>query len=111
MSHVAFVKKLIVDGDGKFNVLRLEAETESELNRVRDTYLSGDYQDATEAEYQAESDERDERQAPKAVQKRPRSQPHQKRRPLPTRTRASTQKPRPYEHRRAHPRASSKVWQ
>lgn len=62
MSHVAFVKKLIVDGEGKFNVLRLEAETEAELNQKRDTYLSGDYQDATEAEYQAESDARDERQ-------------------------------------------------
>ena len=62
MSQVAYVKKLIVDGEGKFNVVRLEAETEAELNQKRDAYLAGDYQDATEAEYQAESDERDERQ-------------------------------------------------
>jgi len=61
MSQVAYMKKLIVDGEGKFNLIRLEAETEAELNQKRDTYLANDYQDATEAEYQAESDERDER--------------------------------------------------
>lgn len=59
---VAFVKQLIQNGGGKFNIVRLEAETESELNTKRDTYLSADYQDSTEEEYNAENDERDERQ-------------------------------------------------
>lgn len=62
MSEVFYMKKLITDGEGKFNFIRLEAETEAEKNQTRDTYLAADYQDATEAEYLAESAERDARQ-------------------------------------------------
>lgn len=61
----AFVKQLIENGGGAFNVVRLEAETESELNTKRDTYLGADFQDATEEDYNAQSAERDERQGTK----------------------------------------------
>jgi len=51
---IAYVKKLIKDGEGKFNVVRLEAETEEGINLKRDEYLANDYQDCPEEDYTAQ---------------------------------------------------------
>lgn len=54
----AYVKQLIVEGEGKFNVIRIGAETEEALAVKRDHMLAADYQDATEDEYTAQFAER-----------------------------------------------------
>jgi hypothetical protein len=51
---IAYVKKLIVNGEGKFNVVKLEAETEEGINLKRDEYLANDYQDCPEEDYTAQ---------------------------------------------------------
>lgn len=49
----AYMKQLIQNGDGKFHFIRIGAEGEEALNVKRDVYLSDDWQDATEEEYNA----------------------------------------------------------
>lgn len=50
----AYVKQLIVEGEGKFNIVRIGAETEEALAVKRDHMLACDFQDATEEEYTAQ---------------------------------------------------------
>lgn len=50
----AYFKQLIVNGDGKFSVVRVAAETEEALGVKRDIYLADDFQDATKEEYEAQ---------------------------------------------------------
>ena len=47
----AYMKQLIVNGGGKFHVIRIGAGNEEALNVKRDMYLADDWHDATEAEY------------------------------------------------------------
>ncbi len=48
-----YMKKLIVDGNGKFEVIRIEAEGEEGLHIKHDEYQGADWADATEEEYEA----------------------------------------------------------
>lgn len=53
----AFLKQLIVNGEGAFHVIRIGAETEEALNAKRDMYLADDWQDATVEDYDAQASE------------------------------------------------------
>lgn len=57
----AYLKQNKTDGSG-FTYFRAGAETQEALDVKRSIYLSDDWQDTTEAEYLAESAERDARQ-------------------------------------------------
>jgi len=57
----AYLKQNKTDGSG-FTYFRAGAETQEALDIKRSIYLSDDWQDTTEAEYLAESAERDARQ-------------------------------------------------
>uniref|UniRef100_A0A6H1ZGT1 Uncharacterized protein n=1 Tax=viral metagenome TaxID=1070528 RepID=A0A6H1ZGT1_9ZZZZ len=50
----AYMKQLIVNGEGKFHVVRIGAEGEEALAVKRDIYLGDDWQDATVEEYDAQ---------------------------------------------------------
>lgn len=54
----AYMKQLIVDGNGKFTVIRIAAETQEGLDLKRGIYQGDDWQEATEAEYRAQFAER-----------------------------------------------------
>lgn len=56
----AYLKQNKTDGSG-FTYFRAGAETQEALDIKRSIYLSDDWQDTTEAEYLAESAERDAR--------------------------------------------------
>lgn len=49
-----YLKQLVQDGEGKFTVCRIAAETEEALGVKRDMYLADDWQTATEEEYTAQ---------------------------------------------------------
>lgn len=46
-----YMKQLIVNGGGKFHVIRIGADTPEALEVKRGIYLADDWQEATEAEY------------------------------------------------------------
>lgn len=50
----AYMKMLIENGEGEFNVVRIGADTEEALAVKRDHMLAADFQDATEEEYTAQ---------------------------------------------------------
>lgn len=50
----AFLKQLIVDGNGAYTVCRIAAETEEGLRLKRETYLADDWQDSSKEEYEAQ---------------------------------------------------------
>lgn len=50
----AYLKQLIVNGEGKFTVCRIAAETEEALKVKRDIYLADDWQDSSKEEYEAQ---------------------------------------------------------
>lgn len=64
----AYVKQLIVNGEGKEHIVRIGADGEEALNVKRDFYLADDWHDATEAEYEAQMNSVD---APKAEEAAP----------------------------------------
>ena len=49
-----YMKQLVVNGDGKFHVIRIGAEGQEALDVKRDVYLSDDWQVATQEEYDAQ---------------------------------------------------------
>lgn len=49
-----YLKQLVQDGEGKFTVCKIGAETEEALGVKRDMYLTDDWQAATEEEYTAQ---------------------------------------------------------
>lgn len=51
----AYLKQLIQNGNGKFHVTRVTAETQEALDVKRDVYLADDWQDATKEEYDAQN--------------------------------------------------------
>lgn len=57
-----YMKTLIQNGGGKFNVIKIEAQTEEGIQLKRDEYMSNDYQVATQEEYDAQVKEAADRE-------------------------------------------------
>ncbi len=59
-----YMKQLVVNGDGKFHVIRIGAEGQEALDVKRDIYLSDDWQVATQEEYDAQMNSAAQSEAP-----------------------------------------------
>lgn len=60
----AYVKQLIVNGDGKYHVVKLGADSAQALSIKKDIYMADAWEEATEAEYQAQMGESSTEVAP-----------------------------------------------